>query len=339
MVEAVNTIHAVEDMNIDVPTTEPQEEAIRETPEKGTFDCIIIGGGPAGITAGIYLARKRINTLLISPELGGQVSWTAEIENYPGYNIISGYELAEQLKDQLMKLRLYLRIGDKVVAMDYNKNGGGTVRTKKGAEYTFKSLIVASGKRSRPLDVPGEKEFTGKGVTFCATCDGPLYKGETVMVVGGGNSGLSAANDLLKLDCTVHLVDIMPDLKADAILIEKVKAYDSITFHQNHAVKEIMGDKSVSGVKIQNRESGEEQVIDVSGIFIEIGLLPNSSFALGKLGMNDRKEILVNCRCMTDKPGVFAAGDVTNVPNKQIVIAAGEGAKAALMVNNYLINH
>ncbi len=337
MVDTINTVHALENMKIDITTTEPQEKAITETPEKGTFDCIIIGGGPAGITAGIYLARKRINTLLISPELGGQVSWTAEIENYPGYNIVSGYELAEQFKDQLMKLRLFLRIGDKVIAMERYEAGGGTVRTQNGAEYTFKSLVIASGKRPRMLNVPGEKEFAGKGVTFCATCDGPLYKGETVMVVGGGNSGLSAANDLLKLGCKVHLVDIMPNVKADAILIEKVKAYDGITFHLNHQVKEILGDKGVTGVKILDRESGKERIVAVRGVFTEIGLIPNSSFAEGILGMNDKKEILVNCRSMTDKPGIFAAGDVTNVPNKQIIIAAGEGAKAALMVDDYLL--
>jgi len=316
--------------------TEPEPKAALETPDSGLFDAVIIGGGPAGMTAGVYLARKMINTLLISSDLGGQVLWTSNVENYPGYNIISGWELATNFKEQLMLQQIYLRIGDSVVGMELTDNGG-IIRTGKGSEYSFKSVIVASGKRSRLLNVPGEREFYGRGVTYCSTCDGPLYRGEKVAVVGGGNSALTAANDLLSLGCTVVVVNFFPGLQANAILIEKAKSQEKISFYTNHKVDEIIGDSSVSGIKIHDREAGESLSIDVSGVFIEIGLIPNSSFAEGIMKMNDDKEIFVDCHCQTNVPGIYAAGDVTNVPNKQIIIAAGEGAKAALGVSEYLL--
>ncbi len=316
--------------------TKTKPKAIFNVPDSGSFDAIIIGGGPAGITAGVYLGRKLINTLLISPELGGQVLWTSNVENYPGYSIISGWELAANFKEQLMLQKINLRIGDSVVDMELTDNGGFD-RTEKGSEYSFKSVIVATGKKSKVLNVPGEKEFFGKGVTYCATCDGPLYRGEKVAVIGGGNSALTAANDLLSLGCTVVLVNFLPGLQADEIIIEKIKSHQGISFYNNHKVDKITGDKFVSGIKIHDRETEEISNIDVSGVFIEIGLIPNSSFTEGIVEMSKKKEILVDCRCQTNVQGIFAAGDVTNVPNKQIIIAAGEGAKAALSLREYLL--
>jgi len=316
--------------------TETRQKAVLEAPDSGSFDAVIIGGGPAGMTAGVYLARKMTKTLLISPDLGGQVLWTTNVENYPGYNVISGWELSANFKEQLMLQQIYLRIGDSVVGMELTQKGG-IIRTEKDSEYSFKSVIVASGKRSRLLNVPGEKEFFGRGVTYCATCDGPLYRGQKVAVIGGGNSALTAANDLLSLGCTVVLVNFLPGLQADGILIEKAKSQGRISFYTNHQVDEIIGEDSVSGIKIHDRETRKSLSIDLSGVFIEIGLIPNSSFAEGMLEMSDDKEILVDCRCRTNIPGIYAAGDVTNVPNKQIIIAAGEGAKAALGVSEYLL--
>lgn len=320
-----------------IPEQETKTQAIMEVPDSGSFDTVIIGGGPAGMTAGVYLARKMINTLLISPDLGGQVLWTSNVENYPGYDVISGYELAMKFKEQLLQNMIMIRSGDSVAALEIT-DSGGIVRTERGGEYTFKTLIVASGKRSRKLDVPGEEELYGRGVTYCSTCDGPLYRGQKVAVIGGGNSGLTAANDLLSLGCTVDLVNLLPVLQADEILVEKAKSSGKISFYTNHRIEEISGDNSVSGITIHDSETGKSLHLEVSGVFIEIGLIPNSSFADGILGMNDMKEILVNCNCETNVPGIYAAGDVTNVPDKQIIIAAGEGAKAALGVYSYLLN-
>jgi len=332
-----NVIGVIDTVDQDVRReTEPKQKAAVDAPDSGSFDAIIIGGGPAGITAGVYLTRKMISTLLISPDLGGQVLWTSDVENYPGYNVISGWQLTENIKEQLMLQPINLRIGDSVIAMELTSKGG-IVRTQMGSEYSFRSLVVASGKRSRPLDVPGEEMFIGRGVTYCATCDGPLYRGQKVAVIGGGNSALTAANDLLSLGCTVVLVNFSPDLRADAVLVEKAEYHDNIMFYANHQVEEISGDSSVSAIKIQNRETGNSLHIDVGGVFIEIGLIPNSSFAEGVLEMNDKKEILVDCRCRTNISGIFAAGDVTNIPDKQIIVAAGEGAKAALGISEYLL--
>ena len=305
-------------------------------PDSGAYDAIIIGGGPAGSTAGVYLARKQIKTLIISPDLGGQVLWTADIENYPGYEVISGWELAQHFQDQLKKQDIDLRIGDSVVAIHPGKSGG-MVRTEQGAEYSYQALVIASGKRSRPLDAEGEDAFVGRGVTYCATCDGPLYRGEEVAVIGGGNSALSSAIELLALGCTIHLINIKPDLQADRGLIKKAWSSERLTLHLNHEVAEILGDKTVTGITIRDRETGEQSSIGVTGVFVEIGLIPNTSFAKGVVKLNGKGEIMVNCLCETDVNCIFAAGDVTNVPEKQIAVAAGEGAKAALGVSEYLM--
>jgi len=317
-----------------LPDTE--EKARSSVPGSGAYDAIIIGGGPAGSTAGVYLARKQLKTLLISPDLGGQVLWTSDIENYPGYEVISGIELAHHFQEQLKKQEIDLKIGDSVVAIHPAKTGG-TVLTDKEAEYSFRTLIIASGKRSRPLDVPGENALIGRGVTYCATCDGPLYRGEEVAVIGGGNSALTAAIELLALGCTVHLVNIIHGFQADGSLIDKVRSSDRLTMHLDHEVTEILGDRAVAGITIRNRETGELIPLGVTGVFVEIGLIPNSTFAKGVVRMNEKNEIMVNCLCETSVPGIFAAGDVTNVPDKQIVVAAGEGAKAALGVSEYLM--
>ena len=305
--------------------------------DSGDYDAIIIGGGPAGMTAGVYLVRKQIKTLLITPDLGGQVLWTYRVENYPGYDVISGWDLASHFREQLEQQPIHIKYNDKVAALRLSKNGG-TVETEQGAEYSFKSLIAASGKKSRPLDVPGEKKLTGRGVTYCATCDAPLYRGQTVAVIGGGNSALTAANELLAIGCTVHLVNNSPSLTADGVLINKAESYGAMTVYMNSEVAEIHGDSVVTGISIRNLNSKELVNIEVTGVFVEIGLIPNTTYARGVLDLNEMEEIIVNCKCETNVPGIFAAGDVTIVPDKQIIIAAGEGAKAALGVSEYLLH-
>ncbi|MCE5250893.1 FAD-dependent oxidoreductase [bacterium] len=317
------------------PKTEPKPEK-KGIPRHGSYDAIIIGGGPSGMTAGVYLARKRIKTLLISPDLGGQVLWTSSIENYPGYDVISGWDLATHFREQLEEQEIDILNGDSVVSMQITSEGG-MVSTEQGGKYTFRALIVASGKRSRPLDVPGEQKLKGRGVTYCATCDGPLYRGQEVAVVGGGNSALTAAIDLLNLGCMVHLVNTMPTLQADAVLIEKARNSEKLRTYLESDVVEILGNTEVTGITVHDLARDTTLTLPVTGVFIEIGLSPNSSFAKGILTMNDNDEIMVNCLCQTNIPGIFAAGDVTSVPDKQIIIAAGEGAKAALGVSDYLM--
>jgi alkyl hydroperoxide reductase subunit F len=336
----------VRDVNVQEPVEAPIDAAgpepapgarkTIEAPSSGSFDTVIIGGGPAGMTAGVYMARKLTRTLLISPELGGQVLWTSDVENYPGYSVISGWELASSFRRQLEMQLIHLRLNDSVTSLELTVDGGRVV-TDRGGRYDFQSLIIASGKRSRKLGVPGEDEFLGRGVTYCATCDGPLYRGETVAVVGGGNSALSAANEMLALGCTVHLINFMPGLQADGVLVERAVSSPRTIVYTNHQVDEIIGNHTVTGIRIHDRESGSSCLVKVSGVFVEIGLIPNAQFAEGILALNEQGEILVNCFCETNIPGIFAAGDVTSVPDKQIVIAAGEGAKAALGVTEYLL--
>jgi NADH-dependent peroxiredoxin subunit F len=333
--EIVKIIDTVNHEAKSIPVEKSKKALI--APEGGSFDSIIIGGGPAGMTAGIFLARKKIKTLLISPDLGGQVNWTNDVENYPGYNIITGIELARAIEEHLQMHSIYLFLGDRVTSLEL-KTGGGMVTTEKGANYSFSTLISASGKRTKQLGIPGEREFIGHGVSYCATCDVPLYRGDAVAVIGGGNSALSAAIDLLALGNTVYLVNCEPGIQSDKILIEKALSSKLITLYVNHSVVTITGNETVSSLTIRDNVTGEMRTIPVSGVFVEIGLIPNSQYAKDILAMNEMNEILVDCYCKTSVPGIFAAGDVTSVPEKQIIIAAGEGAKAALSASNYLIH-
>jgi alkyl hydroperoxide reductase subunit F len=298
------------------------------------YELIIIGGGPAGMTAAVYAARKKLNTLLISYDIGGQVLWTAGIENYMGYQFIEGHELMQKFEEQVKQFPLDIKIGERVSSLSQAK-GGFKVRTDKGEIYEAKAAIIAAGKRPRQLNVPGEEKLRGRGVTYCAICDGPLFAGENVAVIGGGNSALEAAEDMVKIAGHVYLVSLTP-LTGDQILIDKVKAANNLTMFLEHAVLEIKGESSVEGIKVRDLKSKQERELDIGGIFIEIGLIPNSEPFKGIVRLNRLGEIEVNCANETGVSGLFAAGDVTNVPEKQIVVAAGEGAKAALEAQRYL---
>ncbi len=298
-------------------------------------ELIIVGAGPAGMTAAVYASRKKINTLLLSKDLGGQPLWTAGIENYMGYQFIEGPELMQKFEEQVKQFLVEQKIGQGVVALS-QIDGGFEIRTDKDENYQAKAVIIASGKRSRQLNVPGEDKLKGRGVTYCATCDGPLFAGDKVAVIGGGNSALEAADDMVKIAEHVYLVSITP-LTGDQILIDKLRdASNLITIFLEHEVVAIEGSSRVEGIRIRDSKSGEERKIDVGAVFVEIGLIPNSEFAKGMTKLNELDEIEVNCACETGVPGLFAAGDVTSVPEKQIVVAAGEGAKAALGAHRYL---
>lgn len=295
------------------------------------YDLIIIGAGPAGITAAVYAARNESDFLVLTGDIGGQTAWTEDIENYTGYQFITGMDLVAKFEEHMEKYGVDIRQGE-VVESVRREGGLVSVRTASG-EYKSSSVIIASGKMSKELGVPGEKEFKNKGLTYCATCDGPLFAGKDVAVIGGGNSALGAAIQLSRIAGKVYVVNITDRLGGEAVLRRKVEKDPNIIVTNSASVSAIKGDAFVSAISI--RRAGEENDLAVQGVFVEIGLVPNSSFA-EKVDKNDVGEIKVNCRNETNVPGVFAAGDVTDVPEKQIVIAAGEGSKAALSAFHYL---
>lgn len=298
------------------------------------YGLIIVGGGPAGMTAAVYAARKRIDALLLSKDIGGQVLTTVGIENYMGYQFIEGPELMDKFEEQVRQFSLEQKIGQGVVALS-RRDGGFEVRTDGGESYQAQAVIIATGKRPRPLNVPGEEKLRGRGVTYCAICDGPLFAGQKVAVIGGGNSALEAADDMVKIAEHVYLVSLTP-LTGDQILIDRVKDASNLTAFLEHEVVAIEGASRVEAIAIRDLKSGEEKRLEAGGVFIEIGLIPNSQLASGIATLNKLGEIEVSCANETGIPGLFAAGDVTNVPEKQIVVAAGEGAKAALQAHKYL---
>lgn len=295
------------------------------------YDLIILGAGPAGITAAIYAERKRMNFLVITGDVGGQTNWTKNVENYTGFNFISGCELVQRFKEHLGQYSVEVKEGEKAIALE-RKNGTITVITDKG-RYETCSLIIATGMTHRKLRVPGEDRFIGRGVVYCATCDAPLFSGADVAVVGGGNSALDAVLQLDRIARKIYLIDIGLELRADPVLIEKVEASGKVTIFNRAEVKEIRGEKFVKSIIIE--QDCQQQELAVEGVMVEIGWEPASGFA-SMLNRDKHGEIVINCGSETSVPGIFAAGDVSNVPAKQIIVATGEGAKAAIAAFNYL---
>lgn len=295
------------------------------------YELIIVGGGPAGITASIYAARKRMNFLVITKDIGGQAALSSDIENYTGYQYITGPELTKKFEEHMQEFQIELKYED-VVGIE-KTDEIFKVKTDKGI-YESKALIIASGAKPRTLKVPGEQEFKNRGVTYCATCDAPLFPDKDVVVVGGGNSGLDATLQLMKIANKIHLIEHGPRLRGDEIMRDKVERSETVTVLTNTNVLEISGDKFVTGVTVERE--GKRETLGAQGVFIEIGYIPNSEFAAGVVKLNERKEIVVDDRCKTSVDGIFAAGDVTDVPQKQVIVAAGEGAKAALCAHEYL---
>jgi alkyl hydroperoxide reductase subunit F len=298
------------------------------------YELIIVGGGPAGMTAAVYAARKQLNTLLISSDIGGQVMWTNSVENYMGYQFIEGDELIARFQKQVDQFPIDQKIGQKVTQIR-KIDGGLEVVSEKGDAYQGKAVILASGKRPRRLNVAGEMELTGRGVTYCSICDGPEYAGQRVAVIGGGNSALEAVLDVVKVAEHVDMVSVTP-LTGDPIMIDKLSDAHNLNIYTEQQTEKILGENTVSGIVIKDLKTGASKQLDVTGIFIEVGLVPNSDMAKDLLKLNQVGEVPININCETEIPGFFAAGDVTTAPEKQIIIAAGEGAKAALQAHRYL---
>ena len=302
-----------------------------------TYDLLIIGGGPAAMTAVVYAARKMMKVALLTKDLGGQISKTSEIENYMGFQSISGRELVEKFKEQVIKFNVPILLGKRVEKVE-KENEVFKAHLLDGTVFSGKCLIMATGKRSRYLNVPGEKELIGKGVAICATCDAPFYKNKKVVVVGGGNSAFTSTMDLLKLNAEVILINFSEGWQADEILIKGTKKYgEKLTLLDYHRVTKINGKNRVSEIVVIDRNSDKEQTIAVDGVFIEIGLIPNSEPIKYLAELNELGELVVDCHCRTSVKGLFGAGDITTVPHKQIIISSGEGAKAALSSYGYLV--
>ena len=307
---------------------------------KEAFDVLVVGGGPAGAAAAIYSARKGIRTGVAAERFGGQVLDTLAIENFISVKATEGPKLARELEAHVREYDvdiMNLQRASKIIPAE--KLGGlHTVEFENGAKLQAKALIVATGARWREMNVPGEQEYRGRGVAYCPHCDGPLFKGKRVAVIGGGNSGVEAAIDLAGIVAHVTLLEFGEQLRADAVLQTKLHSLPNVTVLKQAQTTEVLGDgQKVNGLMYTNRATGESHKVDLEGIFVQIGLLPNSDFAKDTLTMNRFGEIEVDAKGQTNIPGIFAAGDVTTVPYKQIIIAMGEGSKAALSSFDHLI--
>jgi len=298
------------------------------------YDLIILGAGPAGITAAVYAARKKIESLVITQDIGGQTAWSGDIENYTGYQFITGPELTLKFQEHMESFGIPVKMPEEVKEINKVGNIIKTITAK--AEYLSKSLIIATGKQPRLLGVEGEKEFKNRGVTYCATCDGPLFKDKNVAIIGGGNSGLEAVLQMMKISPKVYIIEMAPDLTGDLVMADKVRAAANIEIWNNSKVKKVYGNTFVKGIAVE--KEGKTHNLKVEGVFVETGLFPNSDF-VDILEKNEQQEIVIDCYNKTNVEGVFAAGDVTNVPEKQIIIACGEGSKACLAAFKYLSMH
>jgi len=302
------------------------------------YESFIIGGGPAAMTAAVYLMRKGIKTAIVAGKIGGQVGDTKGIENYMGYNYIEGDELVTKFSSQVRQFEIAFRENTFVENIRV-EDGIKFIKLSDGIEYRAKTVIIAAGSKWRQLNVPGEDKLRGRGVCYCAICDGPFFKGLDIAVVGGGNSGVEAALDLSKMVKSIKVLEFTDKLNADKVLVDKLLETPNIEAITSAQVVEILGDQGVSGIKYKDRVSGEEKIVEVEGVFVEIGLVPNSQFVEGLVELNKFKEIVVNKSCETTIEGIYACGDITDVPFKQIIIASGEGAKAALSACEYLNKH
>lgn len=297
------------------------------------YDVVIVGAGPAGLTAAIYTARKRMKTLVVSKNLGGQTAITFDIENYPGFENIDGNKLIKNFESQAKKSGAEIVFGDVSEIKKHDNNFSVKAGDK---AYKARTLILAFGKTPRDMKIPGEAGFKGRGVSYCATCDAPLFKNKTVAIVGGGNSALESALLLAKIAERVYLIHRRDEFRGDEILAEKVRADKKIECLLSYIPVEVKGNKFVDAFVIKSVKNGRDMEIKVDGIFVEIGYEVKTSMVKNLVKLNKNNEIIVNELCETSQPGVFGAGDVTYIPYKQIVIAAGQGAKAGMSAYNYL---
>lgn len=308
-----------------------------EFADKDIFDVLVVGGGPAGASSAIYAARKGIKTGMIVETFGGQVLETLGIENVIGTPYIEGPQLMRQVEEHVKQYDVDIMKGQRATAI--TKSDLIEVTLENGARLKAKTAILSTGARWRAINVPGEKEFKNKGIAYCPHCDGPLFKDKEVVVIGGGNSGIEAAIDLAGVAKHIYVLEFLPELKADQVLQTKLHSLDNVTVITNAATKEITGSSQVEAVTYTDRLTNEEHTLMVEGVFILIGLMPNTEWLKDSLELNQRGEILIDGHGATNVPGIFAAGDCTDSIYKQIIISMGSGATAALGAFDYLIRH
>jgi len=314
------------------------QAAAADQPTLPLQDVTIIGGGPAGVASAIYSARKGLAVTLIADRIGGQVKDTMDIENLISVSKTTGPELVGALSNHMSDYNITIKEHLRVTNVE--EGHIKTLTLSSGEVVRTRSLIVATGARWRELGVPGEKENIGNGVAYCPHCDGPFFKGKDVAVIGGGNSGIEAALDLAGIVKSVTVYEFLPDLKADKVLVDQAEKRDNITIKKNVATKQIIAQNGkVKSIEYEDRDSGEVHQDELAGVFVQIGLVPNSQVVKDLVETKPWGEIVINEKCETSVPGIYACGDVTTVPYKQIVVAMGEGAKASLAAFEYLLSH
>jgi len=330
---------SVEEIVAKLDTGASSRDAAKLT-AKDAFDVLIVGGGPAGAAAAVYAARKGIRTGIAAERFGGQVNDTMAIENYISVVETNGPKFAAALEAHVRTYEVDIMNLQRAEALIPAAQAGGLIELKlaNGGTLKSKTVILSTGARWRNVNVPGEQEYKNKGVAYCPHCDGPLFKGKRVAVIGGGNSGVEAAIDLAGIVSHVTLIEFSDVLRADAVLISKLKSLPNVVIHTSAQTTELTGDgNKLNGLSYTDRTSGQSHRIELEGVFVQIGLVPNTEWLKGTLELSKHGEIIVDARGATSLPGVFAAGDATTVPYKQIVIAAGDGAKAALSAFDHLI--
>ncbi|MCW8964832.1 MAG: FAD-dependent oxidoreductase [Gammaproteobacteria bacterium] len=311
------------------------ERHVSKADSEHLYDILVIGAGPAAMTATIYASRKARDVLVLGKDIGGQMVNTASIENWPGMSEVGGQELAELFRTHAERYPLAEQM-NAVVTRIAKQADYFIASCDDGSEYKGRAVIYCAGKRYRQLGVPGEKRFIGRGIAFCATCDAPLYMRKRVAIVGGGNSAFTAARDLLNYAAEIHIINVTPDFQADPVLIEQVTANSKVSLHPSTHVWGFLGDKQLTGIRLESEVSQHRQDLAIEGAFLEIGLEPNTQPVADLVTLNEQYEVPVNRDQSTDVAGFFAAGDCTDEQDKQIVIAAGAGAKAGLATDRYL---
>ena len=303
-----------------------------ETEDLGQYDVVVVGGGPAGVSAAIYTARKGMKTAVLAERIGGQVQDTKGIENLISVPYVEGPELSSQLAKHMSEYDIDILENRRVDNVE-EKEGVYNLSLSSPESLLAKSIIIATGAKWRELNIPGEKEYIGRGVAFCPHCDGPYYKGKDIAVIGGGNSGVEAAIDLAGIVKSVTVIEFANELKADEVLVKKLNSLKNTTVIKNSKSNQVVGNgDKVTGIEIENRDSGEVTKLELDGVFVQIGLVPNTAFLKDIVELNKYGEVVIDEKCRTSTKGIYAAGDVTTVPYKQIIISMGEGAKAGLTV-------
>ena len=305
------------------------------TEVEGRYDLVILGAGPAGLTAAIYAARAKLKTLVVEKEvIGGEIASTDVVENYPGFpKGVNGAALAQRMEEQVRRFGAQIFQG----AVDRVELKGEPKRVElDGKPVEAEALIVATGTSPKLLGVPGEKEFKGRGVSYCATCDGPIFSGKDIAVVGCGNSGIQEGLFILKFVKSISFVEFLPTIQAEKILQDRIKGFKNVKFYLNHQVLSINGDKTVESITVKDRESGQTKEIPVSGVFIYVGLIPNTDFLKGQLRLNSWGYVIADDKLQTSESGVFVAGDVREKEIRQVATAIGDGAVAAVSAEQYI---